>query len=411
MPLSAPQQTIVESPARFRVAICGRRFGKTFVAMRELARFARQPGSRCWFVAPTRQQGKGIVWDQLKDRLAQLRWIDQTNESELSIRLINGSEIAIKSADAYDRMRGYSVDFVVFDEFADQSPDVWTAVRPTLADREGHALFIGTPKGAGNWAKEIWDRARDTAGWARWQYTTIEGGRVSPEEIAAAAAEMDERTFRQEFEATFEQFAGRIFYAFTDDNIRPWGNTLLGHQPLLVGMDFNIDPMSAVIAVRTSAEDLHIIDEIRMFSSNTQEMVAELRSRYPMNPITVYPDPASRARKTSAGGITDFAILQNAGFQVLAPRAHDAVRDGINAVNARLCTATGQRHVWVDPAARHTIECLERHAYREGTTQPDKDSGYDHMSDACRYMIHYLWPLRRNTTERPAQRWTHGIQS
>jgi hypothetical protein len=378
--------------------------------MRELARFARHPAHRCWFVAPTRQQGKGIVWDQLKERLGQLRWIDQTNESELTIRLVNGSEIGIKSAEAYDRMRGYSVDFVVFDEFADHSPDVWTAVRPTLADRQGHALFIGTPKGTGNWAKEIWDRAADTANWARWQYTTQQGGWVTEEEIAAAAAEMDERTFRQEFHATFEDFAGRIFYSFDDSAVVDWTGPVDPRQTLWVGMDFNIDPMSAVIGIKTSETDMVIVDEVRMFSSNTQEMVEELRARYPVNPITVYPDPAARQRKTSAGGATDLSILRNAGFRVVVPSSHAPVRDGINSVNSRFRSSTGAKHLFVAKQCKYTRESLDRHAYKPGTSQPDKDSGYDHMTDALRYMIHSIWPVRAVTESRPEQRWTHGIR-
>jgi hypothetical protein len=405
MPLSPPQRTIATDPHRFRVAICGRRFGKTWLATRELARFAREPGRRVWFIAPTRSQGKGIVWDALKDRLIKLNWVTKINESELTITLRNDSEISIKSADAYDRMRGFSVDFAVFDEFADMDPDVWTVVRPTLSDRQGHAMFIGTPKGTANWSKDIFDMARShPESWASWQYTTLAGGRVTAEEVDAARAEMDERTFRQEYEATFETFAGRIYYAFGEPNIRP----LKIDQPevIYVGMDFNIDPMSACIGVR-QGESLHIVDEIRMFSSNTQEMAAELKERYPKSKIWVYPDPASRQRKTSAGGSTDLSILQNAGFIVKAPHAHDAVRDGINAVNSRLCDARSQRHLFIDPKCKYTIESLERHAYKEGTSQPDKDSGYDHMTDALRYMISFLWPVRRDITPQPAQRWTH----
>lgn len=406
MALSEAQKSIANDPHRFRVAICGRRFGKTWLAMRELARFARYPGRRCWFIAPTRGQGKGIVWDLLKDRLMALNWVEKTNESELTLTLRNGSEISIKSADAYDRMRGFSVDFAVFDEFADMDPDVWTVVRPTLSDRAGHAMFIGTPKGTGNWSKDIFDMALTNDTWQSWQYTTLDGGRVPQEEVEAARAEMDERTFRQEYEATFESFVGRIYYAFTKDNIR----TLKVDQPevIYIGMDFNIDPMSACIAVRMG-EDLHITDEIRMFSSNTNEMVDEIRQRYPKSKIFVYPDPAARQRKTSAGGHTDLSILQNAGFLVKAPHAHDAVRDGINAVNSRLCDARGQRHLFIDPKCKYTIESLERHCYREGTSQPDKDSGYDHMTDALRYMISYIWPVRRDLAPIPQQRWTHRI--
>jgi phage terminase large subunit len=218
---------------------------------------------------------------------------------------------------------------------------------------------------------------------------------------------MDERTFRQEYEATFETFAGRIFYAFERANIRQF--TVEHPEQILIGMDFNIDPMSAVIAVRLG-DDLQIIDEIRMFSSNTQEMVAEIRQRYPKSKVTVYPDPASRQRKTSAGGQTDLSILQNAGFTVKAPYAHDAIRDSVNAVNSRFCDARGTRHVFVDPRCKYTIESLERHAYKPGTSQPDKDSGYDHMTDAVRYMISYIWPVRRDLPPVPQQRWSHRTQ-
>lgn len=409
MPLSDPQRTIAQDPTRFRVAICGRRFGKTYLATRELARFARFPQRRAWFIAPTRGQGKGIVWENLKSRLQPLNWVQRINESELSIFLRNGSEISIKSADAYDRMRGFSVDFCVFDEFADMDPNVWTVVRPTLSDRQGHALFIGTPKGTGNWSKDIFDMALlHPESWRSWQYTTLDGGRVAPEEVAAARAEMDERTFRQEYEATFETFAGRIYYAFERDNIQP----LAVDQPdhIYVGMDFNVDPMTATIGLRIGEDRMHLIDEIRMFGSNTNEMVQEIRTRYPQSRVTVYPDPASRQRKTSAGGVTDMSILQNAGFTVKAPRAHDVIRDGINAVNARLCTASGVRHLLVDPKCKYTIESLERHCYKEGTSQPDKDSGYDHMSDAIRYMISYIWPIRRDTKPTPPQGWGHRIK-
>jgi hypothetical protein len=179
-------------------------------------------------------------------------------------------------------------------------------------------------------------------------------------------------------------------------------------EVIYIGMDFNIDPMSATIGVR-AGETMHIIDEIQMFSSNTQEMVTEIKSRYPRSRIWVYPDPASRQRKTSAGGSTDLSILQNAGFTVKAPLAHDAVRDGINAVNSRLCDATGTRHLMIDPKCKYTIESLERHAYKTGTSQPDKDSGYDHMSDALRYMISYIWPVKRDVKPQAPQRWGHAI--
>lgn len=335
-----------------------------------------------------------------------LNWVKKVNESDLTIELVNDSKISLRGADNRDSLRGVGLNFIVMDEFAYIDERTWTEVlRPTLSDRTGHAMFISTPVGKSNWAFDMFNMPRtDNVNWASWQFTSLSGGRISPEEIEQARRDLDERTFRQEYEATFEDYAGRIFYAFSEANVRP----LKVDQPeqILIGMDFNIDPMSACIAVRLG-EDLHIIDEIRMFSSNTNEMVSEIRTRYPRSRVTVYPDPAARQRKTSAGGATDLSILQNAGFTVRAPNAHDAVRDGINSVNTRLCDARGVRHLFIDPKCKYTIESLERHAYKEGTSQPDKDTGYDHMTDALRYMIHYIWPVRRDAKPIQQLRWTH----
>ena len=164
-----------------------------------------------------------------------------------------------------------------------------------------------------------------------------------------------------------------------------------------------------VIAVRRG-DDLYVIDEIRMYSSNTQEAVDELKSRYPKSRIWAYPDPASRQRKTSAGGLTDLTILQNAGFVVKCPNSHTPVRDRVNAVNARLCDSTGIRHLYIHPRCKYTIEGLERQIYKEGTTSPDKDGGYDHQMDALGYMVDYMFPVQRvRENTQPVGRWSHKI--
>ena len=409
MSLSEAQKTIAKDTHRFKVVIAGRRFGKTHLAIRELCKAARMPDQQVWMVAPTYRQVKQIVWKKLKKRLQDLNWAAKINEQELTIVLKNDSVISLKGADNADSLRGVGLDFIVLDEFADIDPEAWFEVlRPTLADTQGSALFIGTPKGIGNWAHDLYQmptQQPDT--WASWQYTTMDGGRVPLEELEQAKQDLDERTFRQEFLATFETYAGRIYYAFDRKQ-----NVLQLTDPNLtvlhIGIDFNIDPMSAVIAVQVGKK-LICVDEIRMFSSNTQELVDEIKARYPQSKIFAYPDPASRQRKTSAGGATDLTILQNAGFVVKAPQAHTPVRDRINAVNSRLCDSTGERHLILTPACKYTIEGLERHTYKEGTVQPDKDSGYDHQMDALGYMVDYLYPVRRDIKPQAPQRWGHRL--
>jgi hypothetical protein len=158
---------------------------------------------------------------------------------------------------------------------------------------------------------------------------------------------------------------------------------------------------------------IHAIDEISMPSSNTAEIVEEINQRYPKTKIFVYPDPAGSARKTSAAsGVTDHTILANAGFVVKAPRAHNPVRDGINAVNSKLCSADGKVSFFVDPKCKKILESLEKHTYKEGSNGiPDKDSGYDHFSDSIRYYIDYVFPVRRDIDPNKTAplRWGHAI--
>lgn len=412
MPLSLAQQSIVKAPQRFKVVVAGRRFGKTHLSIRELCYHARIPDREIWYVAPTYRQAKMITWKKLRKKLVQLKWAQKINETELSILLKNGSTISLKGADNYDSLRGIGLDYLVIDEFADILPEAWyETLRPTLADKQGGALFIGTPKGL-NWAHDLYSQALEyPEEWVSFQYTTIEGGNVTQEEIEAARRTLDERTFRQEFEASFETFSGRIYYAFDrKQNVRAWPfETKLPHE-LHIGVDFNVDPICAVVFAR-AGNILHAIDEIRIFGSNTDELVEEIYSRYAKekHSMVCYPDPAGAQRKTSAGGRTDHTILRTAGFRVVAPHGHNAVRDGVNAVNAKLRNSTGETSLYIDPKCKYVIECLEKQTYKEGTSIPDKDSGFDHMNDALRYAVDALFPIRTPIKETPVKMWGHKL--
>jgi len=409
MPLSPGQQRIASDNHRFRVVSAGRRFGKTFLSIRELARFARYPNQKVLFVAPTYRMAKGIVWDQLKARLTQLNWVKKINESDLNIMLINGTKINIRGADNFDSLRGLEYDFIVMDEAAMIDQRAWTEVlRATLSNTQGHALFISTPTGKSNWFYDLFMRhTEDKDNWASFQYTSLDGGRIPPEEIEQARMDLDERTFRQEFEASFETFVGRIAYNFSrEESVMSIED--VDTSVIHIGMDFNVSPMTAAIHVRKD-DTLYQFDEIQMHSANTNDMVDEIKSRYPRSKIFVYPDPSGSARKTVANGQTDHSILTNAGFIVKAPRKHNAVRDRINSYNARLKSTDGVRHLYISPNCKHTIESLEKYCYKEGTQVPDKGE-WDHMFDAASYCVDFLFPLTKDRGPMPLpQRWGHSL--
>lgn len=403
MQLTTPQTDIFTSSARFRTVVAGRRFGKTFLSTIEILRAAIGGKNRnVWYIAPTYSSAKEIAWNMLTQTIPE-EYIYKTNETALTIKLINGSAIALKGAEKPNNLRGRALDFVVLDEFADMRPETWSEViRPSLSDRQGSCIFIGTPKGR-NHFYDIWaDALTGKDNWESFQYTTIDGGNVPPDEIEQAKNDLDIRTFNQEYCAEFVTYSGLIYYAFSRElsviNVDDNGGTL--H----IGMDFNIDPMSAVVCLR-HGQDLQVIDELVLYGSNTDEVVAEIKDRYPNRNIIIYPDPASRQRKTSAGGRTDLSILQNAGFSVKAKKAHPLVRDRINAVNSRLLSGDGERHLFVSPKCKQTIKSLERQTYKEGTSIPNKD-GFDHMNDALGYLVEYLFPIRTEYNTPQPTRWT-----
>ena len=404
--LTKPQFKVSNSTKRFRVLISGRRFGKTYLTIVEMMKLACQTNKIIWYVAPTLKMAKEICWSDLKRVLAEYNWIEDINETTLSIRIKKtNSIISLKGAENFDSLRGTGLDFLILDEFADIDKRTWFEVlRASCADKEARVLFTGTPRGYGNWSYELFLKGKNDPEWESFQFTTLQGGMVSKEELNQAKQDIDIRTFRQEFEGTFENYAGAVYYNFhTVESVVK--REIDWNKPLHIGMDFNVSPMSACIA-QIEKGIIYVVDEIVIYGSNTDEMCQEIRDRYGTKiPIIVYPDPACRQRKTSAGSRTDLSILQNAGFNVKAKLKHTAIRDRVNVVNACLKDSNGKRHIFISNYCKTLIKGLERQIFKENTNIPSKEQGYDHMNDSLGYMLDYIKPLTINTINSIPQRW------
>jgi hypothetical protein len=410
MALSDKQQLIADSKSRFRVVLAGRRGGKTFLAMREVCRFASKPNSIVWMLANSRQQIKSLCWNKLKKKLNSLRWVANTNESELTITLKNGSMICLKSAEQGDNLRGESLDFICIDEFCDiDLEEIWAQIiRPALSDKKGHALFTGTPKAGNQAARDLYDKHLTNRNWASFSYTTEEGRFVDADEIEQARQDLAPKVFSQEYLANWENFAGIIFGDFGNHNIQEVRKPT-ATEPVFIGMDFNVTPCSAVIG-RQTRTGIEIYDEIYLENSNTTEMIDEIKNRYPTNPITVFPDPAGVQRKTSAGGNTDIRLLEMAGFTTRYHRQHPLVRDRINSGNSLFFKRDdGSTRFIIDPKCKKTITCLKNWAYKTDTMIPAKDSGFDHGCDALTYMVQFLFPITKPGVASAPQRFGHRV--
>ena len=203
---------------------------------------------------------------------------------------------------------------------------------------------------------------------------------------------MDKRQFEQEYLASFINFTGQIYYNF-DRKKHVAKQEFIKDAPIWIGIDFNIDPMSASVCQIVNGK-LHQFDEISIYGSNTEELCQEIMNRYDKTKVICTPDPAGNQRKTSASGKTDITILQQY-FKVETKRKHDAVRDRINAVNSLMESADGTVRFSIDPNCMNSIRCLERQVYKEGTAIPDKDGGFDHQNDALGYLVAHIAPITK----------------
>ena len=178
---------LFEPSPRFRVLVAHRRAGKTVACVQWLvvtALRSARPATRCAYVAPFYRQAKDAAWEYLKRMLALVPGV-VPNEAELRVDLPHGARIRLYGADNADALRGIYLDAVVLDEFGDMDPGTWSSVLlPALADREGKATFIGTPKGRnGFW--RLYDAAASTPDWWRALHRASETGILGPAELAA----------------------------------------------------------------------------------------------------------------------------------------------------------------------------------------------------------------------------------
>lgn len=406
--LGPAQLVIYHDGTRFRVLVAGRRFGKTHLSVVELTTFALEhPESLCWYIAPLFSMARDLAWDAFKAAIPPWYIDGEPNESRLEIRLVNGSRIVLKGAEHPNRLRGRKLGRFVFDEFPIAKEEAWTAgIRPSLSDLEAGGLMIGTPLGF-NWGYDTFRKGlpdydgEDAAEWKAWQLQTAQGGRIKPAEIAKARAMLSPAMFAQEYGASFTTMAGRVYSYFAE----AWhvDATLVDTGgPLLVGMDFNVNPMTATLGVRamlpSGAIELWVLDEIVLPNSNTAEMAAAIRQheraqplqhpdrpgvRLP-RPVIVCADPAGKARKTSAAaGTTDHSLLEAAGFAVDAPKAAPLVKDRINNLNALFLSADGAIRCRVHPRCTHLVKALNGLTWNGNV--PDPKSPHIHILDALGY--------------------------
>lgn len=394
--------------------VAHRRFGKTVGTINDLIKRAielKLDHGRFAYVAPYLSQGKEIAWEYLKRFAAPA--ITDKNESELWVELCGKARVRIHGADNPDRLRGAYLDGVVLDEYADMRPSVWgEVIRPMLADRQGWATFIGTPKGHNEFF-DVWDQAQGNPAWFTAMFRASETGVLAYDELNDAARDMTPEQYAQEFECSFEAaITGAYFGKEMADAERAGRICELPYEkalPVHTAWDLGIGDSTAIWFFQVVGSEIRVIDHYEAHSHGLPHYVGVLASK-PYAYGDDYVPHDARVRELGTGR-TRIETLKELGRRPKLVPAHK-IMDGINAARLSMPMVWFDRYKCADG-----IEALRQYrAEFDEKTRAFKDNPRhdwtSHSADAFRYLA-MAWremapPAQR---EQPERRLQVGIPS
>lgn len=426
----AEQWRLWNSKARFRVVPAGRRSGKTEIAKRFIVmaamRFRGAPDGLFVAAAPTRAQAKSIYWEDLKRMVPKWAQAKTPSETELCIYLLHGVELRVVGMDRPERIEGKPIDGIVLDEYANMKPRAWTDnVRPALSTpgRYGWAWLIGVPEGRNHYYEVFMDARRSrvenpNSDWDTFAWPSSDI--LDPAEVEAARHDLDPRTFRQEYEGSFENFAGAAYYGFereihaAEKLTRYYDET----KPLITCYDFNVSPGVAAIGqdLMYTGHNPKVDREkpVTMWlgevwipdNSNSERVARRVAQDWSVHegPVWLEGDSTGGARGTAKVSGSDWDLIKRVLKEAFPGRVVDHVqrknpaeRARLNAMNSRMMSHDGTVRMLVDPVAcPRLVADFEGVTLIEGTGELDKKSSpmLTHISDGAGYFVARAHPCR-----------------
>ncbi len=387
--LTPAQDEIAKDTHRFRVVVCGRRFGKTTLAVLEMvARAVYKTDCRIAYISPTYQMSRDIAWLELKKICKPI--VKKINESRLEIQVHTvhrtTSTISLRGWESIDTLRGQLFDFIVIDEIA--SMRNWESnwqeiIRPTLTDRRGEVLFITTPKGF-NHAYSLYctdptqpkaypDQKQDQD-YKSFHFTSYENPHLPKEEIDKAAQELTPNRFAQEYLADFKKQEGLVYQEFIRD--QHLFNTPMDGEHL-AGVDFGFTNPTAVLTIIKDYDASYWVTKEWYHSGKTNDEIAEYVASQKFS--MVYSDPASPA------AIQEF---RRRGINVRdVIKGKDSIKNGIDKIKNLFL----QNRLHIHQSCTNLIGELESYSYPESTPNKNEDEvpidDNNHALDALSYCI------------------------
>jgi hypothetical protein len=423
----------VENAIRFAVVVASRGWGKSYFAATsavsavwELMKLnPRIPNKNVVIIAPTYSQVTDIYYPLIAYQLGMERYALKSSRNLGRFWFPNDIELKLLSYEAIERLRGTGVYFSVLDEVSTWEGGVglqeaWQSIiEPCISTRwsprhaqiykskPGRAVTISTPKGY-TFLHDMFNFHEHDPMWKSYHYDYSTSPFLDPSEIERVKHTIDPLRFNREYKALFEESGNTVFYCFdrkihVDKNIpdfrKPTDSDTRDGEDVHVFIDFNVNiQASSIWALR--GNQLFAIDELKGHS-DTEQLAIALSNRYKGHRIFAYPDPAGRARKTSATvGVTDFSILEKHGITTRAHSKAPPIVDSVNAVNRMLKTAAGDINMYFHPRCQNLIASMERTVWLESNPNSatiDKSEGAEHYSDGVRYGVEYMFPITAGT--------------
>jgi phage terminase large subunit len=324
---------------RWACLVVHRRAGKTVACIMDLIdaalRCEREAG-RFAYLAPTYAQAKDTAWSYLKRFTAAIPGVEQ-RESDLMVVFPNGARVRLYGAENYDRLRGTYQDGIVLDEYGDMPPAAWPEVlRPSLADREGWAVFIGTPKGRNDFWR-VYANATVDPGWYSLVLKASESGLLPDAELADMRAMMSADQYDQELEVSFDAAIRGAIYrtelAAIEANGRLCSVPYDPAVPVWTAWDLGVGNSTAIWCAQIVGKEVHIIDHYEASGEALTHYVEWLDSRPYRYGLDLLPHDAA-ARELGTGKTREELLRANGRKVRVLPV--QSIEDGIEAVKMLL---------------------------------------------------------------------------
>ena len=404
------QHKIIYSEKKYPALVCGFGAGKSeslvMKALKQL--FEIEEYAYIAIYEPTVDLIKRIMYPRFEELLSNAGLRYKLNKSEGIVDIESVGQIIFRSLENPSRIIGYEVHHSHVDELDTLDEDKAQAAWEKIISRNRKRIPNGsqntvsvytTPEGYRfvyrRWKKML-EEDIDKKGTS--DYELIQGSTYDNPFLPEGYIESLEASYPKELIKAYlmGQFvnleSGQVYVDFdpelndTKQTIEnydaPFGNT----EWLHVGMDFNVNHMSAVVCTIRNGK-AYALDEI-CDQRDTPSMIFELKRRYGHHPITVYPDASGRGRKSVDASKSDIGLLKEAGFNVNAPLKNPPVRDRIVSVNTAFCNSKNERKLYVNTSKCPTLTSnLNEQAY-DDNGNPRKSNNVDHMLDALGYFVH-----------------------